>query len=135
MLRAYELMIIIDSDVAEADVVSLTTGRPGLLDPSLIREGQVIVALSNPVPEITVAAARAAGAAIAADGSVVNNVLAYPGLFKGALEAGAPAITTAMRRAAAEALSDLAPEGELLPDPLDRAVHVAVTERVRQAAG
>ena len=121
--------------LAEADVVSLTTGRPGLLDPSLIREGQVIVALSNPVPEITVAAARAAGAAIAADGSVVNNVLAYPGLFKGALAASAPAITTAMRRAAAEALSDLAPDSELLPDPLDRAVHIAVTERVQQAAG
>jgi len=120
--------------MAEADVVSLTTGRPGLLDPSMIRQGQVVIALSNPVPEITVEAARAAGAAIAADGSVVNNVLAYPGLFKGALEVGAPAITTAMRRAAAEALSDLAPDGHLLPDALDRSVHIAVTARVKQAA-
>lgn len=117
-----------------ADVVSLTTGRPGLLDPSLVDDGQVIVALSNPSPEITVEDARAGGAAIAADGSVVNNVLAYPGLFKGALMAGAPAITSEMRRAAAETLSDLATEGHLLPDPLDRSVHETVATRVAAAA-
>jgi malate dehydrogenase (oxaloacetate-decarboxylating) len=121
--------------MADADVVSLTTGRPGLLDPSLVRDGQIVFALSNPLPEITMEAARSAGASIAADGSVVNNLLAYPGLFKGALLARANQITSTMRRAAAEALSELAPDGQLLPDPLDRSVHAAVAERVAQAAG
>ena len=118
----------------ESDVVSLTTGRPDLVDPAWIGPGQVVFALSNPEPEIGMEAARAAGAAIAADGSVVNNVLAYPGLFKGALMARAPRITVGMRMAAAEALSALAPSGQLLPDPLDRAVHAAVAERVAAAA-
>lgn len=121
--------------MGEADVVSLSTGRPNLLDPGLVRAGQIVLALTNPIPEIGVDAAMQAGAAIAADGSVVNNLLAYPGLFKGALMSRAGAITSTMRRAAAEALSELAPKGQLLPDPLDRAVHAAVAEKVAEAAG
>lgn len=117
-----------------ADIVSLATGKADLLDPTLVRPGQIVFPLSNPEPEITMGRATAAGAAITADGSVVNNMLAYPGLFKGALLARATRITTAMRRAAAEALSDLAPAGQLLPDPLDRTVHAAVAARVAQAA-
>ncbi len=119
--------------LAESDVLVLTTGRAGLLEPGQVRAGQAIFALSNPVPEIGIAAALAAGAAIATDGSIVNNVLAFPGLFRGALDAGAPSITTAMKRAAAEALADLSPEGVLLPDPLDRSVHRAVAQRVAEA--
>jgi malate dehydrogenase (oxaloacetate-decarboxylating) len=92
------------------------------------------VALTNPVPEIAIDEALAGGAAIAADGSIVNNVLAYPGLFRGALDAGASSITTAMKRAAAEALSSLAPGGDLLPDALDRTVHAEVARRVAEAS-
>ena len=51
----------------------------------MVRPGQVILALTNPVPEIEPDAALAAGAAFAADGTSVNNVLGYPGIFRGAL--------------------------------------------------
>ncbi len=124
-----------DNALAEADVLVLTTGRAGLLDPGQVRPGQMVFALTNPVPEIGVDAARQAGAVVAADGSLVNNVLAYPGLFRGALDAGAPAIDVAMKRAAAQTLAGLAPPGELLPDPLVRAVHQEVAARVADAAG
>ena len=59
------------------------------------------MALSNPDPEIEPADALAHGAAIAADGKGINNVLAFPGLFKGALAARAPRFTDAMLLAAA----------------------------------
>ena len=66
-----------------------TSGRPGLIEPSHgPRRGQVILALSNPDPEIDPDVALEAGAAFAADGSVVNNVLGYPGIFRGALGRG-----------------------------------------------
>jgi len=122
-----------DRVVAGSDVLVLTTGRPGLLPPAKVRPGSVIAALSNPLPEITIDAAMEAGAAIATDGSIVNNVLAYPGLFRGALDAHAPQITVAMKRAAAEALSSLASGDALLPDPLDRSVHAAVARAVAAA--
>ena len=118
-----------------ADVVVLTTGRAGLLRSESVRAGQVIMAITNPIPEITIEEALEAGAAIATDGSIVNNVLAYPGLFKGALAAGARTITVAMKRAAAEALSAMATDDALLPDALDRRVHALVAERVAAAAG
>lgn len=122
-----------DEVIDAADVLVMTTGKPGLLSRDRIRDGQVVVALTNPVPEITIEEALAGGAAIATDGSIVNNVLAYPGLFRGALDAGASDITATMKRAAAEALSSLAPKGALLPDPLDRAVHAEVARRVAEA--
>jgi malate dehydrogenase (oxaloacetate-decarboxylating) len=86
------------------------------------------------VPEIEPEAALAAGAAFAADGTSVNNVLGYPGIFKGALLAGASAINLEMKRAAAWTLAGLTVESELVPSVLDRSVHEAVTEAVRQAA-
>ncbi len=119
---------------ADADVLVLTTGRARLLDAAQVRPGQMVFALTNPVPEIDVDAAREAGAAVAADGSLVNNVLAYPGLFRGALDGGAHAISVPMKRAAAWTLAELAPEGELLPDPLVRNVHLEVAARVAAAA-
>jgi malate dehydrogenase (oxaloacetate-decarboxylating) len=91
--------------MAEADVVVATSGRPGLIEPGMVRDGQVILALTNPDPEIDPDAAIAAGAAFAADGTSVNNVLGYPGIFRGALLAGAHAINTEMKRAAAWALA------------------------------
>ncbi len=116
--------------VTAADVLVLTTGRANLLSAADVRPGQIIMALSNPVPEIDRRVALEAGAAVATDGSIVNNVLAYPGLFRGALDARVPAITAAMKRTAAETLAELAPEGELLPDPLDPDVHRTVAARV-----
>jgi malate dehydrogenase (oxaloacetate-decarboxylating) len=125
----------LDALMSGSDVVVLTTGRAGLIDRSSVRPGQVLAAITNPVPEITIEEALAGGAAIATDGSIVNNVLAYPGLFKGALDGGATAITTAMKRAAAETLSEMAEGDALLPDPLDRRVHAAVAARVAGAVG
>jgi malate dehydrogenase (oxaloacetate-decarboxylating) len=120
--------------MAEADVVVATTGRPGLITPDLVRTGQVILALTNPTPEIEPEAALAAGAAFAADGTSVNNVLGYPGIFRGALLAGATEINISMKRAAAWALAGLTVESELVPDVLDRNVHETVAQAVRQAA-
>jgi malate dehydrogenase (oxaloacetate-decarboxylating) len=124
----------LESVMRLADVVVATSGRPGLIDPTLIRPGQVILALTNPEPEIHPDAALAAGAAFAADGTSVNNVLGYPGIFRGALLAGASEINLEMKRAAAWALAGLTVESELVPDVLDRSVHEAVAEAVRQAA-
>ena len=125
----------LETVMREADVVVATTGVPGLIRPELVREGQVILALSNPDPEITIDDALAAGAAFAADGTVVNNVLGYPGIFRGALLAGAKEINVTMKRAAAWAIAGLTVESEqLVPDPLDPHVHEAVAEAVRQAA-
>ena len=95
--------------MAEADVVVATTGRPGLIQPAMIRPGQVILALTNPDPEIEPELAEAAGAAFAADGRSVNNVLGYPGIFRGALQAGAAGINVEMKLAAARAIAELAP--------------------------
>jgi malate dehydrogenase (oxaloacetate-decarboxylating) len=123
-----------DEVLAQSDVVVATTGRAGLIKPEMVRPGQVILALTNPVPEIYPDDALAAGAAFAADGSAVNNVLGYPGIFRGALMAGASRITTEMKLAAAWALAGLTIESELVPDPLDRSVHAAVAEAVRVTA-
>ena len=124
----------LETVMAEADVVVATTGRQGLIDPSLVREGQVILALTNPYPEIEPEAAIAAGAAFAADGTSVNNVLGYPGIFRGALLSGAEDITLEMKLAAAEAIADLTHESELVPDALDPKVHERVATAVRDAA-
>jgi malate dehydrogenase (oxaloacetate-decarboxylating) len=121
--------------MAEADLVVATTGRPGLIEPAMIRPGQVILALTNPDPEIEPEMAEAAGAAFAADGRSVNNVLGYPGIFRGALQAGAAGINVEMKLAAARAISELARDGELVPNALDQRVHDAVAEAVKTAAG
>ncbi|GAA3333215.1 hypothetical protein GCM10020331_096410 [Ectobacillus funiculus] len=63
------------------DIVIATTGVPGLIQENWVRQGQVILALSNPKPEIEPEAALQAGAAYAADGRSVNNVLGFPGIF------------------------------------------------------
>jgi malate dehydrogenase (oxaloacetate-decarboxylating) len=120
--------------MAEADIVIATTGVPGLIRPEMVRPGQVILALSNPDPEIEPQVALAAGAAFAADGKSINNVLGFPGLFRGALEAGARRFTDEMLVAAAETIADLAGEHELVPEPLDPAVHDAVARAVIRAA-
>jgi malate dehydrogenase (oxaloacetate-decarboxylating) len=120
--------------MSEADVVVATTGRPGLIDPSMVRSGQVILALSNPDPEISPEAAEEAGAAFAGDGRSVNNVLGYPGIFRGALRAGAKEIDVEMKLAAARAIAEEVDGDELVPDALDQRVHDAVAEAVQEAA-
>ena len=73
-------------------------------------------------------------AALAADGRSVSNALGFPGIFRGALDTGATAITDAMTKAAALTLAGLATNGDLLPDFLDRAVHRQVAAAVGKAA-
>lgn len=124
------------ADLREAsDVIVLTTGRPGLFTPEMVKPNHIILAISNPEPEIEVDEALAAGAALASDGTIVNNVLAYPGMFRGALSVRAQHITTEMKVAAATKLAELAHPGVLLPDPLDLSVHEAVASAVAHAAG
>ncbi|HEX6929832.1 MAG TPA: malic enzyme-like NAD(P)-binding protein, partial [Gammaproteobacteria bacterium] len=118
----------------QADIVVATTGVKGLIKPEMVRAGQLILALSNPDPEIEPRVALAQGAAFAADGKSINNVLGFPGLFRGALDAGARAVTDAMLFAAAETLALIAPDNELVPDPLNLDVHKAVAEAVAFAA-
>jgi len=117
-----------------ADIVIACTGVKGLIKPQWVRKGQVILALSNPDPEIEPLMAREHGAAFAADGKGINNVLAFPGLFKGALEARARAFSDAMLMAAADAIAGVASGDELVPDPLDKELHERVTAAVRAAA-
>jgi len=124
----------VDTIMAEADVVVATTGRPGLIRPAMVRPRQVILALSNPDPEIEPEQAIAAGAALAADGRTVNNVLGYPGIFRGALLAGAREINLEMKLAAARAIAELSEAMELVPDPLDPRVHDHVAQAVLDAA-
>ncbi|MFZ5888478.1 MAG: NAD-dependent malic enzyme [Chloroflexota bacterium] len=120
--------------MAECDIVLATTGAPNLIKPEMVRKGQIIFALSNPNPEIDPDAALAQGAAFAADGKSVNNVLGFPGIFRGAVDANAPRITHEMLIAAMEALVRMTPSGELLPNPLDKNVHREVARAVAQTA-
>jgi malate dehydrogenase (oxaloacetate-decarboxylating) len=117
-----------------ADIVIACTGVKGLIRPEWVRRGQVILALSNPDPEIEPLVARAQGAAFAADGKGINNVLAFPGLFKGALQARARCFSDAMLMAAAHTIAGLAQGDELVPWPLDKELHEKVTAAVRAAA-
>jgi malate dehydrogenase (oxaloacetate-decarboxylating) len=114
--------------------VIATTGAQGLIKPEMVRKGQIILALSNPNPEIEPEAAMKAGAAFAADGQSVNNVLGFPGIFRGAVDAYAPRITHEMLVAAALTIADMTPAGELMPSPLDKKVHQAVARAVAQKA-
>jgi len=120
--------------MAGCDVVIATTGRAGLIKPEMVRKGQIILSLSNPVPEIEPAKAKEAGAAFAADGKLVNNVLGFPGIFRGAVDADVPRITREMLLAASRAIADAAPPGELVPNPLDRQLHRKVAQAVARVA-
>ncbi|MEA5455714.1 NADP-dependent malic enzyme [Sinomonas sp. JGH33] len=104
-------------------------------------EGSIVFALSNPDPEVEPDVARRHAAVVATGRSdfpnQINNVLAFPGIFRGALDAGARRITPAMKLAAARAIAELA-EDELsadyiVPSPLDPRVAPAVTAAVADA--
>lgn len=97
------------ADIVDEDMVQSMAEKP------------IILALANPNPEIAPEKAKAAGAAVVGTGrsdypNQVNNVLAFPGIFRGALDARAPQITEEMKIAAAYALAALADDGRLSPD-------------------
>lgn len=124
--------------LSRADIVIAVSGRGGLIEPSQIRKGQGILALTNPDPEIEPDAAMAAGASFAADGRSVNNLLGFPGILRGAIDSRASRITPSMYLAAANAIASLATENELVPNSLRPDVHRAVARAVAheaQAAG
>ncbi len=118
----------------KSNIVVATTGCPGLIKATQVKKGQVILALSNPDPEIKPDEAMAAGASYAADGKSVNNALGFPGIFRGALNAHATKINNKMLLAAAKAIAAHAEEGELVPGILHPTVHKAVADAVERAA-
>jgi len=126
--------VTLEALMERADIVIATTGARGLIKPQWVRKGQVILALSNPDPEIEPLVALEHGATFAADGKGINNVLAFPGLFKGALAARARVFTDAMLMAAADAIARMARGDELVPAPLDKEVHEKVAAAVQAAA-
>jgi len=127
-----------------ADVfVGVSVGN--LLDADDVRtmnDDAIIFAMSNPTPEITPDEARKGGAKVIGTGrsdypNQVNNVLAFPGIFRGAIDARATRISSRMKLAAAhalaEAVGDPSPE-RIIPDPLDRSIADKVAAAVRHAA-
>lgn len=109
-----------------------------------MKQDSIIFALANPVPEIMPDKAKAGGARIIATGrsdfpNQINNLLVFPGIFKGALEVRAKDITKEMKLAAAKAIADLVTPEELnenyiVPDAFDKRVCLAVAHAVKQAA-
>lgn len=131
-------------DVLEGANVFIGVSKGNLLNEADVRsmaEGAVILAMANPIPEIMPDIAIKAGAAVIGTGrsdfaNQVNNVLAFPGIFRGALDARASRITESMKIAAARALaaSVEAPTAEhILPEALDRSVAPRVAEAVKNA--
>ena len=118
------------SIMANCDIVVSTTGVQGLIKPAMVCKGQVILALSNPHPEIEPEVALKHGAAFAADGKLVNNVLGFPGIFRGAVDTWSPRISDEMLLAASEAIANHTASDELAPNPLDRTLHQAVAHAV-----
>lgn len=126
-----------------ADIfIGLSVG--GIVDERMIRSmarDPIVFALANPEPEIAPDRARAAGAAIAASGRFdfpnhCNNVLAFPGLMRGALDSKARSVSIGMCLAASRVLAGLGgndPE-HILPSPLDLLVHASVAEAAAMAA-
>ncbi len=120
----------------------------GVSGPNLLSEKEVktmnaksiILALANPTPEIMPEEAKNAGAFIVATGrsdfpNQINNVLAFPGIFRGALDIKAKRITNKMKIAAAEALAGVvkpSPE-KILPSPLDKSIVPKIAEAVKKA--
>ncbi len=108
-----------------------------------MNENPIIFAMANPDPEINPALAKEAGAFIVGTGrsdyeNQINNVLAFPGIFRGALDSKAEKITPEMKIAAAKALADVLEPDELsvttiLPEPFDQRVTPAVSEAVAKA--
>ena len=114
------------ADAMRGRDVFIGLSGPNLVTPEMVRSmaaKSIVFALANPVSEIAPEAAAAAGAAIVATGrsdykNQINNAIAFPGIFRGALDVAARNINDAMKLAAAHALADLVPDYELSPDYL-----------------
>ena len=124
-----------------ADIL-IGVSKPGIVTQDMIRsmaKEPIVFVMSNPVPEIMPDLAKEAGAAVVGTGrsdfpNQVNNVIAFPGIFRGALDARAPRITEEMKEAAARAIASVIPEEELnadyvLPDPFNP----LIVERIAKA--
>ena len=135
------------ADVIKGADVFIGVSGPGTITQEMVKtmaKDPIIFACANPTPEIYPDEAKAAGAAVVATGrsdfpNQVNNVLCFPGLFRGALDVRASKITEGMKIAAAYALADLVPENELnaeniLPQAFDPRVKDAVAKAVAEAA-
>lgn len=128
--------------MAGADLF-IGVSAPGIVSPDMVRsmaDGAIVFAMANPTPEIMPDAAKTAGAAIVGTGrsdfpNQINNLLAFPGVFRGALDIRAPRITEKMKVAASYALAGMIPDAELnenniLPSPLDRSVAPTIARAV-----
>ena len=135
------------AEVIKGADVFIGVSAPGLLTRDMVRsmnKDSIIFACANPVPEILPDEAKAAGAAVVSTGrsdypNQVNNVLAFPGIFRGALDARARDINEEMKLAAAEAIASLVRDDELsadyiLPLAFDPRVREAVASAVYKAA-
>ncbi|MBO4844939.1 MAG: NADP-dependent malic enzyme [Lachnospiraceae bacterium] len=132
------------ADVIKGADIFIGVSAPGTVTQDMVRsmnKDAIIFAMSNPVPEIMPDEAKAAGARVVGTGrsdfpNQVNNVVAFPGIFKGALEGRARQITEEMKLAAALAIADLVPEDKLsednvMPEAFDPQVAIKVAEAVK----
>lgn len=109
--------------MVDADIF-IGVSKPGIVSRAMIQsmaKDPIVFAMSNPVPEIMPDLAKSAGAAVVGTGrsdfaNQVNNVIAFPGIFRGALDCRAKRITEEMKEAAALAIANVIPENELSPD-------------------
>ena len=135
------------ADAVKGADIFVGVSRPGMLTAEMVStmaEKSIVFAMANPTPEIMPDEAKRGGAFIVGTGrsdypNQVNNVLAFPGIFKGALMAGATDITEGMKRAASLAIAGVLGEDELsvdcvLPGPFDERVAEAVAKAVAEAA-
>lgn len=130
--------------VINADVL-IGVSRPGVISKNMIKsmaQNPIVFAMSNPVPEIMPDEAKECGAAVVGTGrsdypNQINNVLAFPGIFRGALDARAKKITPEMMKAAvfaiAELVSDDLSSEYIIPSVLDERVASAVATAVAEA--
>ena len=133
------------ADVISGSDVFIGLSKGGVLTKEMVRlmAGKpIIFAMANPVPEIMPDEAKDAGAAVMATGrsdfpNQINNSLAFPGIFRGALDSAATRITEEMKLAAANAIAALVPAPtaeKIIPEPLDREIVRAVSKAVADAA-
>ena len=131
----------LDVAISDADIF-IGVSKPGLLTPEMVAKmakNPVVFALANPVPEIMPDIAKEAGVAVIATGrsdfpNQINNSLAFPGIFRGALDHGVKKITDEHKLAAAEALAALVDHptaDEVIPSPFDERVVPAVADVIR----
>ena len=131
--------------IKNADIF-VGVSAPNIVSQDMIRsmnKDAIVFAMANPTPEIMPDLAREAGARVVGTGrsdfpNQINNVLVFPGIFRGALDCGAKAITEEMKLAAAYALANHIPENELneeniIPSALDRSVAFEIAEAVKKA--